>query len=250
MEKLEFLKNLGMNEYESKVLNTLIKLRKAEPKEISLDSGVPQNKLYAILKKFIDFGILAILPLKTKKYELINFKEFINNKIKEKENLLRELKKNSFKVEILKEKEEQGIFSLIKGQGAVMNKIAEENSKVEKEILGVQRNWHVWGEGLREMEKAVKRGVKVKQIGIVNNETIKKVNEWKKTGIEIRKFNEKFGDYPLRFSIFDGKFARITIGKPEIKKPEDYITIWTDSKSLIKLLRNQFMQMWRGCERI
>jgi len=246
MDRVGFFQDLGFQEYEAKTLSSLIKLRCANPKEIFLDSNVPQNKLYSILKKFEKLGILSMIPSEPKKYELINIKQFIKDKIKEKEEKLRLLKKDSEKIEELKDKDTQSIFSLIKGQKTIMNKLAEANRDVKKEILGVQRNWKVWGEGLRAMQNAIKRGVEVKLIGIVNEENINKVKEWKKIGCKIRAYNKKFGDYPLRFSIFDGKYARITIGKPEIQNPEDYITIWTDSKALISMLKNQFNEMWKN----
>ncbi len=96
------------------------------------------------------------------------------------------------------------------------------------------------------MKKAIKKGVEVKMIGIINDETKEKVLEWKKIGCKIKAYNEKFGQYPLRFTIFDNKEARITIGKPEISDPKDYITIWTKSKPLINTLRAQFMNMWNN----
>lgn len=249
MNKTDFFQKLGFSEYESKVLSSFSDLQKATAKEISLGSGVPQNKLYQIIKKFEVLGLLALIPGKLKKYELINLQTFVNTKLKEKESKLKELRENSRKVENLKQGEEDFTFSLIKGQKAIMDKLAENNLKVKKEILGVQRNWVVWGEGLRAMQKAVKKGVKVKQIGIINSETEKRAREWKSIGCEIRKYNPQFGEFPLRFGIFDNKEARITIGKPEVSKSENYITIWTTSKPLITLLRKQFLDMWKESER-
>ena len=252
MNKVEFFKDLDFTEYESKVLSSLVKLKSGNPKEISLDSGVPKNKLYQILKNFEKIEIIAILPTEPKKYELINIKTFIDNKIKEKQKKLNQLERSSEKIEIIEDKDTQAIFSLIKGQKTIMNKLAESNKNVNKEILSVQRNWKIWGAGLREMQEAVKRGVNVKFIGIINKddkENIKRVNEWKKTGAKIKAYNKKFGNYPLRFSIFDNKYARITIGKPEIQNPKDYITIWTDSRALISMLRKQFLEMWNVGEK-
>ncbi len=100
------------------------------------------------------------------------------------------------------------------------------------------------------MEKAVKRGVKVKFIGVVDSKNMNKVKEWKKIGCKIRDYNKKFGEYPLRFSVFDGKYARITLGKPEVKEGKDYITILTDSKPLVNMLRNQFLGMWAESEKV
>lgn len=245
MDRVSFFTGLGFSKYEAETLSSLITLEIATPKEISIDSEVPQNKLYNILKKFESKGLLAILPSDPKKYKLINLKNFIFEKIKEKEEQLKILKNNSSKIEQIKPKEQQHIFSLIKGQKAIMNKLAENTKNVKKEILGAQRNWKYWSEGTREMDKAIKRGVKVKLIGEINKENMKKVQEWKKIGCKIKKFNKKFGESPLRFSIFDNKEARITMGKPEIQNSKDYITIWTTSKPLISMLRNQFLMMWK-----
>lgn len=249
MEKIEFLKSLDFSEYESKALASLISLKQATAKQIHEHSDVPQNKLYAILKSFENNGLLASILGESKKYKLINLKSFINKKLAEKEEFLKKLKKSSEKIEYLKDNEVQSVFSLIKGQQAVMNKLAEHNPKVEKEILGVQRNWKFWGEGIRAMEKCIKRGVKARLIGVINKETEQRAKQWKEIGCNIKKYNPSLGENPLRFTIFDNKIARITIGKPEIKNPQDYITIWTKSKPLINILRKQFMQMWKECER-
>jgi len=245
MDKIIFFQNLGFNDYESKVLASFTKLNSATPKEIALDSGVPQNKTYSLLNKFKDLGILAVIPSDIKKYKLINLNTFINNKIKENEKRLRVLKENSKEIYHNRTDEKQFIFSLIKGQVATLNSIAEKNIKVKKEILGVQRNWKIWGSGLRAMKKAVKRGVKVKMIGLIDKNTKDRAEEWKKLGIKIKAYNKKFGENPLRFSIFDNKESRITIGKPEIQNPEEYITIWTSSKPLINILKKQFRDMWK-----
>ena len=251
MDKPTFFQHLGFSEYESKALASFAKLNSATPREISADSLVPQNKLYQIIKSFEKLGILASLPSEIKKYKLINFKTFINSKIKEKESHLKQLKQSSKSLEKEKqnEKEEQFIFSLIKGQQAIMNKLAEQNPKVKHEVLGVQRNWKVWAEGLRAMQNAIKKGVKVKIIGAINPETQKRAEEWKSLGCQVRAYNNKFGEHPLRFTIFDNKEARVTIGKPEIPNPEDYVTIWTTSKPLISILRKQFMDMWKESEK-
>lgn len=245
MEKQEFFSELGFNGYESKVLSSFTLLKKASPKELSRASKVPQNKLYSILSKMKALGLLAEIPNENKKYKLINLNTFVKEKLKEKQAKLKQLEISSKILEQLKDKQENFSFQVIMGQKAIMDKLAEHNLKVKREILGVQRNWKYWGEGIRAMQSAIKNGVKVKFIGEINEENKSRVNEWKEIGCKIKHYNKKFGENPLRFSIFDNKKARITIGKPEIQNPEDYITIWTDSKPLVNMLKNQFMQMWK-----
>jgi len=250
MDRVEFFKDLGFLEYESKILASLVRISKATPKEISQDSGVPQNKLYQILKVFEKKGLLAKIPGDTKKYQLINLKSYVEKKLKEKEDLLKKLKTNSQKIKELPLTSDTFEFSLIKVQRTIMNKIEEVNEKVEKEILGVQRNWKVWGGGLRAIERVVKKGVSVKLIGVISEKTKKKAEEYKDCGVVIRSYNKKFGEHPLRFSVFDRKVARITIGKPEIQDAKDYITIWSDSKALVNMLVNQFFEMWKAGKKI
>ena len=244
MDKELFFRNLGLTAYEAKVLASFARLKKANAKELNLDSEVPTNKIYRIIKNFEALGILETIPSETKTYKLLNLKTFVSNKIKEKENILAQIKKTSKNLET--PNQDEFVFSLIRGQRAIMNKLAEHNPTVKKEILGVQRNWKVWGKGLREMQKTVKKGVDVKIIGMINEETKARALEWKKTGAKVKAYNEKYGPYPLRFTIFDNKEARITIGKPEIQDPKNYITVWTKSKPLIAILRTQFLDMWKN----
>lgn len=246
MDKELFFRSLGLTVYEAKILASFTRLRKANAKELNLDSGVPKNKVYRIIRNFENLGLLELIPNETKTYKLTNIKTFVSNKIKEKDKELSEIKKNSKDLDKIKEIDNEFVFSLIRGQRAIMDKLAEHNPKVKKEILGVQRNWKVWGKGLREMKKTVKKGIDVKIIGVVNDETKERVLEWKKTGCKIKAYNEKYGQYPLRFTIFDNKEARITLGKPEIKEPRNYITVWTKSKPLISILRTQFADMWKN----
>jgi len=245
MDKKLFFTSLGFTEYESLTLSSFLKLKKANAKQLSLDSGVPQNKLYQILKIFEKLSLISHIPSEKKEYKLLNVQTYINKKIEEKETQLKEIKRSSKDIEKIKESEEESVFSLIKGQQAIMDKLAEENfNKKNKEILGVQRNWKIWGGGLRAMQKSIKMGTKVKMIGIINEETKSRALEWKKIGCKIRAYNSKFGENPLRFTIFNGKRMRLTIGKPEIQDPKDYITIWTTSKALINIMRAQFEKMW------
>lgn len=250
MDRVKFFQNLGFTEYESKALSSLVKLQNATPKQISLDSGVPQNKLYKILKKFKLSNIISEIPGQTKKYKLINLKTFIEERIEEREEKLNKLKENSKQLEDLDDNQEEFTFQLIKGQRAIMNRLAENNDKAEEEIFGVQRNWRYWAKGIRKMEKAIKKGVDVRLIGVINDETWKRAKEWREIGCKIGKYHGEFGEHPLRFSVFDKEKARITIGKPEIKDRKDYITIWTSSQPLVRMLRDKFMKMWKGCEKV
>src|SRR3989344_8681735 len=161
MDKITFFKELGFSEYEAKALASLIKLKTASAKQISFESGVPQNKLYAILKQFEHEGIISYLPKEKKVYQVINFKTYIQEKIKQKEVQIKKLKKQSQEIDTNTDCEEF-IFSLLKGQKTIINKLAEHNAKVKKEILGVQRNWKLTGQNLQALKKSISKGVNIK----------------------------------------------------------------------------------------
>ena len=101
------------------------------------------------------------------------------------------------------------------------------------------------------MKEAIDGGINVKMICTFEENKIPSYKAWLKTGAKIRVFNEKlFGPLLPRISIFDGTIARLTIGKPEVKNEEEYITIWTESKAFAQMLRSHFMNMWKDSKPI
>lgn len=236
-----------MTEYESRAYLSLAKLGPSTVKEIVLDSKLPRNKAYEALQRLEEKNKVLSLPLSPRKY-----------KLSEPESLKDELKDLNDSVDSLirltelpKTTEFKDLFWIIKGKKAIEEKLAANNSKVKNEILGCNRLSKIIYKNIRIMAEAVKRGVKVKQICIFDKEKIPVYRAWLKTGARIRVFNEKrFGPLLPRISIFDGKAARLTVGRPEVKKDEDYITLWTDSKAFAIMLRNHFMNMWKNSEPI
>ena len=101
----------------------------------------------------------------------------------------------------------------------------------------------------RNTKQAISRDVRVKFIGSFNEKNNKIVKRWLSAGAEYRIYDEKkFGPQGIRFGTFDDKSCRLTIGKPDIQKPEDYITIWSESPSFVNLLKRQFYFMWEQCK--
>jgi sugar-specific transcriptional regulator TrmB len=79
MNKESFFQSLGLTIYESKVLTSFTRLKKANAKSLNLDSGVPTNKIYQIIKNFQNLGLLQIIPSEKKTYHLLNLKTFISS---------------------------------------------------------------------------------------------------------------------------------------------------------------------------
>ena len=84
MKPTESLMECGFNLYESKILLSLAKLKTASVSEIGKDSNVPKNKIYEILDIFKRRGIVQLLPSKPKRYNLVNIKQVLKERVDQK----------------------------------------------------------------------------------------------------------------------------------------------------------------------
>ncbi len=242
MEELKLLRKLGFTEYESRAYLALARLGPSSIKEVVIESKLPRNKVYEVLEKLEQKNKVISLPFSPKKYKITSpesLKEDADDISKSVDSILKI-------IENPRKEEFKDLFWVIKGKKAIEDKLFEKDKSTEKEILSCNNLSKVLYKNIREMEKMVKRGVKVKMICTFDKNKIGSYKEWLSTGAEIRVFNhKKFGPILPRISIFDNSIARLTLGKPEVKNEEDYITIWTESKAFSQMLRKHFMNMWK-----
>jgi len=247
MKQVRLLRKLGLTEYEARAYLSLAKLGPSTVREIVLDSKLPRNKAYEVLQKLEEKNKVMSLPVSPRKYKITNpelFKEEIQDLNKSVDALIK-------LIEQPKVTEFKDLFWVIKGKKAVEEKLSMQNTKVQKELLSCNKLSKILYKNIRTMSQAVERGVKVKMICTFDKKKIKLYKAWLKTGAQIRVFNEKqFGPLLPRISVFDGTSARLTIGTPEVKKEEEYITLWTESKAFAQMLKNNFVNMWKNSEPI
>jgi sugar-specific transcriptional regulator TrmB len=247
MEHIKLLKRLGLTEYESRAYLSLAKLGPSTVKEIVLDSKLPRNKAYEVLQRLEEKNKVLSLPVSPRKYKINNpelFKEEVNDLSKSVHSLIK-------LIEQPKITEFKDLFWVIKSKKAIEEKLAIQNTKAKKEILGCNKLSKILYKNIRTMKEAVNRRVKVKMICTLDKNKISSYKAWLKTGAKIRVFNEKlFGPLLPRITVFDGEIARLTIGKPEVKNEEEYITLWTESKAFSQMLKNHFINMWNNSEPI
>ncbi|MFH1400129.1 MAG: hypothetical protein ABIH41_01295, partial [Nanoarchaeota archaeon] len=153
-------------------------------------------------------------------------------------------------VERPKAEEYRDLFWVIKGRAPLIARFAAENQTVEREILSCSELDKMLYKNMRIIKGRVAEGVKVKFITPFDKKNAAVYRAWIDAGVQIRVFDTvKFGLLP-RIAIFDGKKGRLTVGIPEVRNEEDYITLWTESKAFSVMLRNQFMHMWRSAKPI
>jgi len=247
MDHLKLLRKLGMTEYEGRAYLALAQLGPSTVREIVQESKLPRNKAYEALQRLEQQNKVSCLPLSPRKYQ-INDPETLREEVKELQGTAESIIKL---VSSPKSNEFKELFLIIKGQKAIQEKFAVQNTKAEREILACNRLSKILYKNIRTLKQTVKRGVKVKIICTFEKSKIGSYKAWMSTGAEIRVFNKKeFGPLLPRINVCDGKIAAITIGEPEVKRKEDYLAIWTESRAFANLLKLQFMNMWKKCDPI
>ncbi len=252
MEPEELLRELDFNEYEIKIYLALVKLKSATASELAKSSKVPRNKVYEIVEGLKSKGFLMELSGKPMRFKILSFerlKDMINERRKELDRLEKQADKVMADLENIPGETFQDMVWVIRGQKAIMEKMILETKKTGKEYLSCSRSSIDVAKGFKSKQEAIRNGAKVKVIGALNKNNMHIVKKWMKIGVEYRVYNEKkFGPYGVRFGVFDDRACRLTIGKPDVQRAEDYVTIWSESPSLINMFRRQFYQMWEECE--
>jgi len=247
MDNIKLLKKLGMTEYEARAYLSLARLGPSTVREIVVESNLPRNKAYEALESLERVNKVISLPLSPRKYRIFDpgqFREEVEDISKSFDSLVK-------LIEQPKQQEFRDLFWILKGKKAILEKLSAHSEKARKEVLSCNRLSRPFFKNIRTMKEAVDRGVKVKMICTFDRKNIYSYVEWMKTGAKIRVFNhDKFGPLLPRITIFDGKIARLTIGRPEVKNDEDYITLWTESKAFAQMLRNHFIIMWKDSKPI
>ncbi|MFC1723208.1 TrmB family transcriptional regulator [Nanoarchaeota archaeon] len=246
MDKRKLLQRMGLTEYESRAYLSLAKLGPSTVREIVLDSKLPRSKTYEALQKLEDQNKAVALPGSPKRYKITNH-ELLKEEIKDMADSMNSLIK---KIETPRGTEYKDLFWVIKGRKPLIEKFTIENQKAEKEIFSCSELNKMLYKNMRIIKERTERGVKVRFITLFDKRNMKYYRAWLRVGAKIRVFDEeKLGLLP-RITVQDGVLGRITVGLPEVKKEEEYVTLWTDSIAFCNMLRNQFMHMWKSSQPI
>ena len=247
MDADALLTKLGLSDYERRLYLALARLGSARASDLATETGVPRNKVYEVLERLRQSGFVMELATVPKKYKILSF-DRIQSVIKERQEALAVLEKESSPIiDMLKKMatlpQEERVF-IIRGKDNISKKITDELNNVEQGSLSAIRSAFAYGPTFRNIKKACERGVRCRLIALSRGEN-KHLIERMKVGEEIRLWNEeKFGPFGTRISLFDDYACRITVGRPEIERHEDYITIWSESPSFVRMARVLLELLW------
>jgi sugar-specific transcriptional regulator TrmB len=247
MNNIDLLKNLGFTEYEARIYVVLSELGPSNAKELSNYSKIPKNKTYETLNNLEKKKKILTLPVTPKKYKILDINQ-LAEEIDIQKNSLKILEKTlaNFIEESKKPKNEfKEIFWIIRGKDAIIKKMSLQNKICKKEILSINRLSSSNPVNLRNMKHAINNGSKIKMLVPINKDNKEHVLKWGKIGVKIKKYDEaKYGPIGTRMGVFDNNVVRITFGEPDVKHPDDYITLWAESPHFARIIKNYFMNIW------
>lgn len=237
-ETVSCLNSLGLTEYKAKAVLALIEKGSLEAPEISRHADIPKTRVYDVLEKLEEKGLVIGLHGRPKKYQSIESDKLIEKLIEEKRTEFESIKENSIKLkESLSFKgknEEKELVHRVKGLTDFDRILAMEILKAKKSVLGfteIKEKRNFLDEALG---KATKNKVKVQLIA--NDKEINKIFN--------SKISSKNSNHSLNAFVIDGK--KIVLGLDNFKdKKSRYHFAILHNKSLAEALSNHFQEKWK-----
>jgi len=240
-EDLEIILNrIGFRDYKKRVYKTLFRLREASVTEINRASGVPMPKIYGIMDELERAGYVSLALARPRKYALVHPKIVFDKLLKEKESEISQLRLRVDKVvrafgavgPKLSEK-----FGVLRGRENVLRFLASVLDSNNKSYWASVAFNTGYTSLMPILKRKIKEGFDVRIIGPPGRDPI--IRKYAKLGAKVKVVDGL--KEPLRFSLHDGRFLALTLTSED----GEYVTILTDSSSLIKKMTTLFLYYWK-----
>ena len=230
------LKLLGLNDYEAKCYESVVKLGKSTAAQISKVSRVPYGRIYDILSSLEERGFVKVVPGKTKLYvpgdpqNLLDSLRRKRAKIDKLQDDLRDLKK----IYELKEFE-----PVLVAQGkANFHKIIREREKAKEFEFSIRPRTDPRPEFLRREKEQMKKGLDIRSLVRHEKETKENVQKFLKINPKFREIeNDGVAMGIIESSVFIGLINSNT-------------TILIRDKAFIKLMKDLFLAKYKEAKEI
>lgn len=136
---IERFKQLGLTDYQSRVLYALLKKKSCKISDIASSSGVPNTRIYDVVNQLIEMKFVIKISEKPKAYRVRNVDQVLDTLLEEKNNEITKIRED---VNMMKEffkfedsMDETKMINIDKEKD-LANLLGEEFSKAKKEIIG------------------------------------------------------------------------------------------------------------------
>lgn len=235
------LREFGLSEYEAKSYLALSVHGPLSASSVSELSKIPQSKIYEVLKSLVSKCMAEYWNGKPLKYKAVNplfaLKKILNQKRTNIENLR---EKTNALVKELKPPKENGFGSWSsKGKIACLERAAEMISRAKKFGFATTSDFSRHPSLDEAYIKALKRGVKIKMLGVFALDEAKKARAswYLKQGAEIRIMPSNL---QTTVGTIDDKEVCIRIDN----NSTDSDVIWSNNPSLVSIFKIYFKELW------
>ena len=131
---------LGLSEYEAKIYVSLVEAGQAKARTISVLSGVPRTKVYSVLRKLIDMGLVIEIPGEPRKFSPLPPKAALESYLQSYQDTVQSLSslistlEDAFRKAKNNEDIRRGLIWTISGRRRILKKIQEMLAKAKRYV--------------------------------------------------------------------------------------------------------------------
>ncbi|MBU1939395.1 hypothetical protein KKH30_01390 [Candidatus Micrarchaeota archaeon] len=238
------LGQLGLTEYEAKVMEALFSLREAEAPEVSRKAQVPKTRVYDVLERLAKRGLIIGIYGRPKKYRAVEAGEVFNTLIQDKRTMLSELEKiadkmkDSFGPDIGNGPGER--VMKVKDKSDFMRILGQEIDGAKTSVFAMANLGKEHGILRENIKAAAGKNVEFRMVSKIAQESKKLAKEFGDAGVTFKECEHGMHAY-----VIDGKKVVLALSDFAQDKPEYHFTIWPDNVPLAEALGNYFEQCWK-----
>ncbi len=237
----ENLKLLGLNSYEAKAYDALLREGASTAHAVFKKSGVPSGKIYPVLDSLAGKGLVAIIRGRPKTFQAVSLEIAVERVMQKKKRAMKELARqtrtlieNYSKLQTVRKEQEQDIVETNFGHDAAFARSIALHQQARKYWKTISR-LTLRKEHLDACSKAIRRGVSVEAITSPAETTPERVKQWRKRGVQVRFLDE----LPFRMSVYDdaGVIFRFAHGR-------HYVSTHIRNSKLARGMSMLFDSLW------
>lgn len=250
MELAIFIDSLKLTAYEKEIILFLSTTDSVDAKTIYKNTHVPQGRIYSVLQELSNKGIITIVPLKPKKYQIKNIKQslkdFIDNKQTELKQKYSQIDELILKPKNIREEQKTPTVSFFSGREEHINEVVKIRNRAKKELLQIGPSFAGNFSSRLSLQKALQRGVSVKLlIYAITKDNILNIKNCIKYGGEVR-ILKTYDSMPLL--IRDSE--ELLIGVQKYENKEERLIVSSENTALIKALKEYFLTSWNSATKV
>ena len=243
-EANQLLSSLGLTEYEAKTLNALFRLKETEAPEVSRVAQVPKTRVYDVLDKLTQKGLVIEIRGRPKKYRALDAEDVFGQLISERKKETAELEKkaNALKSTMrFSNAEESSAERVMKvrDRNDFMRILAQEIDGAKEEVIAFTKlddSHHLLKDSIHN---ASKKKVSVRMLGKVPAQLSEIADGYAKAGVDLREH-----EHGLNAFVIDKKKVILAISDLSKERPEYHFTIW-NHKPMAAALESYFNECWK-----